>query len=213
MAADIFSGAICLAHKLERMCSILDVEKSTIPSGFACSASATSRWARPGPSSGSTSNATALARRSGWSRSAKTRLPNPAPSTECVTRGAVVSERILSTFLLQALLGNWNREILVLLLTASAVVASRLVAVPQPRTFSLLLKGLEKRDDFRVGGIVEAALVQQKEIQMIRPQCAQACLDTAPQIDGAAFPSLGIQNPTLTILALTARACHHAVDR
>ena len=31
--------------------------------------------------------------------------------------------------------------------------------------------------------------------------------------DGAAFPSLGIQNPTLTILALTARACHHAVGR
>jgi choline dehydrogenase-like flavoprotein len=31
--------------------------------------------------------------------------------------------------------------------------------------------------------------------------------------DGAAFPSLGIQNPTLTILALTARACHHAVNR
>lgn len=29
--------------------------------------------------------------------------------------------------------------------------------------------------------------------------------------DGAAFPSLGIQNPTLTILALTARACHHAI--
>ena len=25
--------------------------------------------------------------------------------------------------------------------------------------------------------------------------------------DGAAFPSIGIQNPTLTILALTARAC------
>lgn len=29
--------------------------------------------------------------------------------------------------------------------------------------------------------------------------------------DGAAFPSMGIQNPTLTIMALTARACHHAV--
>ena len=28
--------------------------------------------------------------------------------------------------------------------------------------------------------------------------------------DGASFPSQGIQNPTLTILALTARACHHA---
>lgn len=27
--------------------------------------------------------------------------------------------------------------------------------------------------------------------------------------DGAAFPSIGIQNPTLTIMALTARACHH----
>jgi choline dehydrogenase-like flavoprotein len=26
-------------------------------------------------------------------------------------------------------------------------------------------------------------------------------------IDGAAFPSEGIQNPTLTIMALTARAC------
>jgi choline dehydrogenase-like flavoprotein len=31
--------------------------------------------------------------------------------------------------------------------------------------------------------------------------------------DGAAFPSLGLQNPTLTILALTARACHHAASR
>lgn len=29
--------------------------------------------------------------------------------------------------------------------------------------------------------------------------------------DGAAFPSIGIQNPTLTILALTARACSHAL--
>jgi choline dehydrogenase-like flavoprotein len=31
--------------------------------------------------------------------------------------------------------------------------------------------------------------------------------------DGACFPSQGIQNPTLTILALTARACHHALNR
>ncbi|MGY3411046.1 choline dehydrogenase-like flavoprotein [Bradyrhizobium sp. GM5.1] len=30
--------------------------------------------------------------------------------------------------------------------------------------------------------------------------------------DGACFPSQGTQNPTLTILALTARACHHAVS-
>ena len=30
--------------------------------------------------------------------------------------------------------------------------------------------------------------------------------------DGASFPSQGSQNPTLTILALTARACHHAVN-
>ena len=30
--------------------------------------------------------------------------------------------------------------------------------------------------------------------------------------DGACFPSQGIQNPTLTILALTARACHHALS-
>ena len=29
--------------------------------------------------------------------------------------------------------------------------------------------------------------------------------------DGACFPSQGIQNPTLTILALTARACHRAL--
>ncbi|WP_083567174.1 GMC family oxidoreductase [Hyphomicrobium sp. CS1GBMeth3] len=29
--------------------------------------------------------------------------------------------------------------------------------------------------------------------------------------DGASFPSQGAQNPTLTIMALTARACHHAV--
>ncbi|WP_237179926.1 GMC oxidoreductase [Rhodoplanes sp. Z2-YC6860] len=29
--------------------------------------------------------------------------------------------------------------------------------------------------------------------------------------DGASFPSQGSQNPTLTILALTARACHHAL--
>ncbi|MEL6569887.1 MAG: GMC family oxidoreductase [Pseudomonadota bacterium] len=29
--------------------------------------------------------------------------------------------------------------------------------------------------------------------------------------DGAAFPSIGIQNPTLTILALTARACEHSL--
>ena len=29
--------------------------------------------------------------------------------------------------------------------------------------------------------------------------------------DGACFPSQGFQNPTLTILALTARACHHAL--
>ncbi|MCK1667864.1 GMC family oxidoreductase [Bradyrhizobium sp. 153] len=29
--------------------------------------------------------------------------------------------------------------------------------------------------------------------------------------DGSCFPSQGTQNPTLTILALTARACHHAV--
>ena len=29
--------------------------------------------------------------------------------------------------------------------------------------------------------------------------------------DGACFPSQGSQNPTLTILALTARACDHAV--
>ena len=29
--------------------------------------------------------------------------------------------------------------------------------------------------------------------------------------DGACFPSQGAQNPTLTILALTARACHHAL--
>jgi choline dehydrogenase-like flavoprotein len=31
--------------------------------------------------------------------------------------------------------------------------------------------------------------------------------------DGASFPSQGSQNPTLTILALTARACHHAKTR
>jgi choline dehydrogenase-like flavoprotein len=30
--------------------------------------------------------------------------------------------------------------------------------------------------------------------------------------DGASFPSQGTQNPTLTILALTARACHHAAS-
>jgi choline dehydrogenase-like flavoprotein len=30
--------------------------------------------------------------------------------------------------------------------------------------------------------------------------------------DGACFPSQGYQNPTLTILALTARACHHALN-
>jgi choline dehydrogenase-like flavoprotein len=30
--------------------------------------------------------------------------------------------------------------------------------------------------------------------------------------DAACFPSQGIQNPTLTILALTARACHHALN-
>jgi choline dehydrogenase-like flavoprotein len=30
--------------------------------------------------------------------------------------------------------------------------------------------------------------------------------------DGSCFPSQGSQNPTLTILALTARACHHAVN-
>jgi choline dehydrogenase-like flavoprotein len=30
--------------------------------------------------------------------------------------------------------------------------------------------------------------------------------------DGSCFPSQGTQNPTLTILALTARACHHAVS-
>jgi choline dehydrogenase-like flavoprotein len=30
--------------------------------------------------------------------------------------------------------------------------------------------------------------------------------------DGACFPSQGIQNPTLTMLALTARACHHAIQ-
>ena len=29
--------------------------------------------------------------------------------------------------------------------------------------------------------------------------------------DGACFPSQGYQNPTLTILALTARACHNAL--
>ena len=29
--------------------------------------------------------------------------------------------------------------------------------------------------------------------------------------DGACFPSQGSQNPTLTILALTARACDHAL--
>jgi choline dehydrogenase-like flavoprotein len=29
--------------------------------------------------------------------------------------------------------------------------------------------------------------------------------------DGASFPSLGAHNPTLTILALTARACDHAI--
>ena len=31
--------------------------------------------------------------------------------------------------------------------------------------------------------------------------------------DGACFPSQGTQNPTLTILALTARACYHALLR
>jgi len=30
--------------------------------------------------------------------------------------------------------------------------------------------------------------------------------------DGACFPPQGYQNPTLTILALTARACHHALN-
>jgi choline dehydrogenase-like flavoprotein len=30
--------------------------------------------------------------------------------------------------------------------------------------------------------------------------------------DGACFPSIGTQNPTLTILALTARACDHALQ-
>jgi choline dehydrogenase-like flavoprotein len=30
--------------------------------------------------------------------------------------------------------------------------------------------------------------------------------------DGACFPTQGTQNPTLTILALTARACHHGVN-
>ena len=28
--------------------------------------------------------------------------------------------------------------------------------------------------------------------------------------DASCFPSQGTQNPTLTVLALTARACHHA---
>ncbi|MFM7403694.1 MAG: GMC family oxidoreductase [Erythrobacter sp.] len=31
-------------------------------------------------------------------------------------------------------------------------------------------------------------------------------------IDGAAFPSEGNQNPTLTIMALAARACRHALQ-
>jgi choline dehydrogenase-like flavoprotein len=31
--------------------------------------------------------------------------------------------------------------------------------------------------------------------------------------DASCFPSQGAQNPTLTILALTARACHHAINR
>jgi len=31
--------------------------------------------------------------------------------------------------------------------------------------------------------------------------------------DGASFPSQGAQNPTLTIMALTARACDYAVKR
>jgi choline dehydrogenase-like flavoprotein len=30
--------------------------------------------------------------------------------------------------------------------------------------------------------------------------------------DAAAFPSQGLQNPTLTILALTARACDHVAQ-
>jgi choline dehydrogenase-like flavoprotein len=30
--------------------------------------------------------------------------------------------------------------------------------------------------------------------------------------DGACFPSQGGQHPTLTIMALTARACHHALQ-
>jgi choline dehydrogenase-like flavoprotein len=31
--------------------------------------------------------------------------------------------------------------------------------------------------------------------------------------DASSFPSQGAQNPTLTILALTARACYHAVSK
>jgi choline dehydrogenase-like flavoprotein len=31
--------------------------------------------------------------------------------------------------------------------------------------------------------------------------------------DGSCFPSIGVQNPALTIMALTLRACDHAIQR
>jgi choline dehydrogenase-like flavoprotein len=80
----------------------------------------------------------------------------------------------------------------------AGVTLTRIDEVPQPPGISVHESGTA-----RMGKSPESSVLDRHN------QCWEA--QGLYLTDAACFPSQGSQNPTLTILALTARACHHAV--